>query len=103
MTESPSATHEYRTPEGTLHITVAQNPIWIGVFAGKHGTQASVIGDRLGAVCGLALRGGVPPRKLIDCLVDTKHDRSMGDRNGHHSAYSIPDAIGLALRQELNA
>ena len=97
-----SSTTEYRTPEGKVRVTVAQGPMyWVGVHCGKHGTQAMVIGDRLGAVCGLALRGGVPPQKLVAALVDTKHERSGADRNGCHNAFSIPDAIGLALRQEL--
>lgn len=96
-----SRTHKYLTPEGAIYITVRRNPVWIGVSCGKHGTGAQVIADRLGAVCGMALRGGVPPRKLARALVDTVTERSPRERgqNGH-SAYSIPDAIGLAICEE---
>jgi len=48
----------------------------------------------------MALRGGVPAEKLANALVGATTERSGNQRgqNGH-TAFSIPDAVGLAIRE----
>jgi hypothetical protein len=99
-----SETYRYSIPEsGHIHITVSLQPTRVNVHCGKHGGPLSAMADRMGAICGQALRGGVPASKLVDGLVDTRHDRSPSHRNGDPAdrwkAYSVPDAIGCAIRE----
>ena len=100
MTESTSVTHRYHTPEGAIYITMTRDPVWVHVSCGKAGTQAQVFADRMAAIIGMALRGGVPADKLANALVGTTSERS-GHRRGQngHTAFSIPDAVGLAIRE----
>jgi len=100
MTESSSVTQKYMTPEGTIYVTLTRDPVWLHVSCGKAGTQAQVFADRLAAVIGMALRGGVPAEKLANALVGATTERSGNQRgqNGH-TAFSIPDAVGLAIRE----
>ena len=101
MTESTSVTHRYSTPEGKIYITITREPeTWVHVSCGKAGTQAQVFADRLAAVIGMALRGGVSADKLANALVGSTTERSGNQRgvNGH-TAFSIPDAVGLAIRE----
>ena len=97
-------TYWYTIPEsGKIHITVSVNPTRVNVHAGKHGGPLSAMADRLGAVSGQAIRGGVPARKVWCGLIDTRHDKSPPVRNGDEAdrwkAYSVPDAIGCAIRE----
>ena len=100
MTGSSSVTHRYNTPEGKIYITMTRDPVWVHVSCGKAGTQAQVFADRMAAIIGMALRGGVPADKLANALVGSTTERS-GDKRGvnGHTAFSIPDAVGLAIRE----
>jgi hypothetical protein len=105
--EVNSATYRYSIPEsGEIFVTVSLRPTRVNVHAGKHGSALMVLSDRLGAVCGQALRGGVPANKLATALVDTRHDKSPKKRNGDPGdkwrAYSVPDAIGCAILERFN-
>ena len=103
-----SETYQYSIPEsGNIHITVSRDPTRVNVHCGKHGGPLNALADRLGAVCGQALRGGVPPNKLATALIDTRHDRSPPKRNGgdedEWTAYSVPDAVGCAILRRFGA
>lgn len=100
-----SATYRYTIPEaGHIFITISRSPTYVFVYAGKHGGPLSVLAHSFGMTCGQALRGGVPSDKLARALVDTRHDRSPRKRNGDPAdrwrAYSVPDAVGCAIREE---
>ena len=102
-----SETYRYSIPEsGHIHITVSINPTRVNVHAGKTGGPLSAMADRLGAVAGQAIRGGVPVRKVALGLIDTRHDRSPPRRNGDEGdqwrAYSVPDAIGCAIKRRFD-
>ena len=107
MTRLNAQTYRYTIPEsGHIHITVSVNPTRVNVHVGKHGGVLSVMSDRMGALAGQALRGGVPARKVALGLIDTRHDRSPAHRNGDEAdkwkAYSVPDAIGCAIRERFD-
>ena len=102
--KSNSETYRYSIPEsGEIFITVSINPTRVNVHAGKTGGPLSAMADRLGAVAGQALRAGWPARKVANGLIDTRHDRSPPRRNGgpedEWRAYSVPDAIGCAIKR----
>lgn len=99
-----SRTYRYSIPEsGTVHITVSLEPTRVFVWCGKHGAPLQVLADRMGAICGRALRCGVTWQSLARELVDTRHDRSPKKRNGDPAdrwrAYSLADAVGMALTE----
>ena len=103
----PSSTYRYSTPEGSAYVTVArgQDGIWVDCSAGKSGSEVRATSHALSAVCGMALRHGLPAIKLVHALKEITHENSgtylLAKRAGRPSAASVPDAIGDALWQEL--
>jgi hypothetical protein len=101
VTPYNSQTIRYTIPEGgNVFVTCSRNPTRVNVHCSKAGGVLNVLADRLGAICGQALRGGVPANKLATALIDTRHDRSQPRRNGEddeYCAYSLADAVGMAL------
>jgi len=103
----PSATYRYVTPEGSAYITVVHGDdgTWIDCTAGKSGTGIRADAHALAAVCGIALRHGTPPIKLVHALKEVTHEGSAGlvlaKRSGRAIGLSISDALGDALWQEL--
>jgi hypothetical protein len=103
----PSTTYRYETPEGSVYITAARgrDGAWIDCTAGKSGTGVRADAHALAAVCGISLRHGTPPIKLVHALKEVSHEGSGGmrlaKRSGAAVALSIADALGDALWQEL--
>lgn len=103
----PSSTYRYETPEGSVYITAArgQDGVWIDCTAGKSGTGIRADAHALAAVCGISLRHGTPPIKLVHALKEVTHEGSadmrLAKRGGAPVALSIADALGDALWQEL--
>lgn len=103
----PSATYRFTTPEGSCYVTVArgEDGVWIDCSAGKSGTGIRADAHALAAVCGIAIRNGTPPLKLVHALKEVAHEGSAGfflaKRAGKPVALSIADAVGDALWQEL--
>lgn len=103
----PSTTRRYETPEGSVYITVAagRDGYWVDCTAGKSGTGIRADAHALAAVCGISIRHGTPPIKLVTALKEITHEGSadvrLAKRSGAPVALSIADALGDALWNEL--
>ena len=102
MKELQGTTKKYRTPEGSVYVTVARDgdgAVWVNTTVGKGGTQVQAAAFALSALVGTALRSGVGARKIILCLRGVTHEGSSSSFG--LDALSMPDALGMALEGEL--
>jgi len=104
----PSGTNRYQLPGGrSCYVTIARgrDGVWLDVNAGKSGTEVRADGHALAAVCGIALRHGTPPMKLVAALREITHEASadvrLAKRSGAAVAFSIADAVGDWIWEEL--
>lgn len=102
-----STTHRFEAPEGSAYVTVCETDEgpWIDCTVGKSGSGVRADAHALAAVCGIALRHGTPPIKLVHALKEITHEGSadmrLAKRSGAKVALSVADAIGDTIWQEL--
>ena len=103
----PSSTRKYDAPAGAVYVLIARgrDGAWVDCMAGKAGSEVRADAHALAAVCGIALRNGTPPIKLVTALKEVTSEGSadfrLAKRGGAPVALSTADAVGDALWQEL--
>jgi len=103
--DMPYETYSYKweAPEGDVFVRIARENghVWIDTNVGKAGTTLNADAFAISALAGVALRGGVDPRKVILALKGVSHEASnpllARQRTG---ALSIADAIGKTIENE---
>lgn len=95
-----SVTRKYRTPDGTVYVTIAytDDGPWIDCTVGKGGTAIQASAHAMSALAGTALRHGTPKESIALCLRGVTHERSVRFGN---DALSVPDALGFAIQEML--
>lgn len=92
------------TPVGKLFLTLnrlGDHPIELFAQIGKAGSDVAAFTEGIARLVSLALRCGIEPEEVANQLVGIGGSRSVGF--GNRRVRSIPDAIGLFLREVLTA
>lgn len=104
----PTETRKYHTPAGSTYVLIARgrDGVWIDALVGKSGSVTRADSHALAAICGIALRNGTPPIKLVTALKEVTHEGSadlrLAKRAGREPvALSTADAVGDAIWQGL--
>ncbi len=98
--ELPSRTVKVPTGYGNLYITIIEldgKPFKVLCTIGKSGGSIMAKAEVTGRLTSLALRSGVPLRKIIDELIDISGDHQRAWRKT--LIKSIPDAVGKVLEK----
>jgi ribonucleoside-diphosphate reductase alpha chain len=100
----PGSSQRIKTGYGKVYVTINvdanENPVELFANIGQSGGYTNSFTEALAKVISIALRSGVDPEEITDELVGTRSPK-LGWDNGEQ-IHSIPDAIGRALRRDLN-
>lgn len=80
-----------------ISVDADGDPMEVFVDTGNSGGYTNALCEALGKMISNSLRTGTDPKVLADDLIDIK-DSTLGIDNGD-DIYSIPDAVGVALRR----
>jgi ribonucleoside-diphosphate reductase alpha chain len=94
-------TRKIESPLGTMYVTINEDqkgtPFEVFVNLGKAGGAAMADAEAIGRLISLALRSGIPLRKVHKQLRGISSDRAVGF--GDKKVLSTPDAVAQVLEQ----
>jgi len=96
-------TRKIESPLGTMYVTINEDeegrPFEVFVNLGKAGGAAMADAEAIGRLLSLALRSGIPMRKVHRQLRGISSDRAVGF--GDRKVLSTPDAVAQVLERYL--
>ena len=99
----PGSTQRVETGWGRVYVNVNEldgEPREVFVTIGQSGGLYNAQAEAIAKACTVALQAGADPSELADALVGIRSGRVATD-NGD-DVYSIPDAVGIALRRHVD-